>query len=297
MSKGPSKYKAVKNPCKICYQTVKPKNGLQCMGACEAWVHYNCLNYTPGKIYDIKKGLIEVTCPCPDCDDGKPKEYGTDALYSGENVTYGNDEYKPPHMRNIGPIPVAPSSSITECIKYGSEYMPVPVQQVQGEVLHTNQWAPTGQLKTIGNHNNCSPKNQVEVVGPNPGNLMEQMMGTIGELSQRLQGLMMQIQRSPGYSPSSSASPHLSSYAQSAHSQERNPAVVEWPRHEPNCNGMSNSSTTSTIPDMDFVMSQQGPTMVNQFRVYDHQSKQPTNAYVVNRKCCYYPKEHRIYRH
>ncbi|CAK1540971.1 unnamed protein product [Leptosia nina] len=57
----------VKNPCKICFEAVNKKKGLQCQGACQKWAHYKCLNYSPGKIEDIKAGLVRITCPCPDC--------------------------------------------------------------------------------------------------------------------------------------------------------------------------------------------------------------------------------------
>ncbi|CAG9569191.1 unnamed protein product [Danaus chrysippus] len=64
----------VKNPCKICCETVSRKNGIQCQGACRKWAHYKCLNYSPGKVQDIKLGIIKVTCPCPDCVIPYPKE-------------------------------------------------------------------------------------------------------------------------------------------------------------------------------------------------------------------------------
>ncbi|XP_032523437.2 keratinocyte proline-rich protein-like [Danaus plexippus] len=64
----------VKNPCKICCETVSKKNGLQCQGACRKWAHYKCLNYSPGKVQDIKLGIIKIACPCPDCITPLPKE-------------------------------------------------------------------------------------------------------------------------------------------------------------------------------------------------------------------------------
>ncbi|CAB3227752.1 unnamed protein product [Arctia plantaginis] len=75
----------VKNPCKFCLQGVTNKNGLQCMGACGRWAHYKCLSYTPGKISDIKAGLIKVTCPCPDCNTSQPKEFLKNPPYSCSN--------------------------------------------------------------------------------------------------------------------------------------------------------------------------------------------------------------------
>lgn len=71
----------VKNPCKICFDSVTNKNGLRCQGACKKWVHFSCLNYTPGKILDIKAGVIKVNCPCPDCDTGNKEEIIRDAEY------------------------------------------------------------------------------------------------------------------------------------------------------------------------------------------------------------------------
>lgn len=283
MSKSLSKYKSVKNPCKICYQTVKPKNGLQCLGACEAWVHYQCLNYTPGKIYDIKKGLIEITCPCPDCENGKSKDLRTDALYSIDNVVY--DGYKTSHTRNVRPIPPAFSGSVTECTEYGSEHMPIPMQQVRGPVCNANQWAPaTVQHNTEGIDISYSLTSPVDV-DPNSGNLMEQVMGTISELSQRLQGLMMQIKRNPGFYKSS---PAVLPQAQPTQSHDRNSAVVEWTCNEPSSNEIRNPSTTSTVEEPNFVMTQQDTMVVNRFGVYDKQLKKPTNGLVINKKSCYY---------
>ncbi|KAG6451248.1 vegetative cell wall protein gp1 [Manduca sexta] len=75
----------VKNPCKICLLAVTNKNGLQCQGACRKWAHFTCLNYTPGKIQDIKSGIITVTCPCPDCLSEEPKEFLTNPPYTCTN--------------------------------------------------------------------------------------------------------------------------------------------------------------------------------------------------------------------
>ncbi|XP_026498753.2 uncharacterized protein LOC113402662 [Vanessa tameamea] len=76
----------IKRPCKICFETVSEKNGIQCQGACQTWVHFTCLNYTPGKIKDIKAGIIKVTCPCPDCNTTLPKEYRKDEPFSCNNT-------------------------------------------------------------------------------------------------------------------------------------------------------------------------------------------------------------------
>lgn len=81
----PPKCNKVKNPCKICLETVTNKSGLQCQGACKKWVHFSCLNYTPGKVNDIKKGIIKISCPCPDCTTTAPKEYLRDEPFSCTN--------------------------------------------------------------------------------------------------------------------------------------------------------------------------------------------------------------------
>lgn len=72
----------VKNACKYCREQVTPKNGLQCQGACKKWAHYKCLDYTPGRISDIKAGLIKVICPCPDCDTSQAREFLVNPSYS-----------------------------------------------------------------------------------------------------------------------------------------------------------------------------------------------------------------------
>ncbi|CAG4973671.1 unnamed protein product [Colias eurytheme] len=64
----------VKNPCKICCDTVTKKTGIQCHGACQRWSHYKCLNYPLGKIDEIKAGLIRINCPCPDCNNSDTKK-------------------------------------------------------------------------------------------------------------------------------------------------------------------------------------------------------------------------------
>ncbi|CAH2059202.1 unnamed protein product, partial [Iphiclides podalirius] len=49
-------------------------------------MHFECLNYTPGKVKDIRAGIIKVTCPCPDCKTTEPKEYRTDQPFSCTNM-------------------------------------------------------------------------------------------------------------------------------------------------------------------------------------------------------------------
>ncbi|XP_068625373.1 uncharacterized protein [Battus philenor] len=75
----------VKNPCKLCFRSVTTKTGVQCKGVCKKWAHFKCLNYTPGKIQDIKAGLVRITCPCPDCNSSEPKEIFVDSPYTCTN--------------------------------------------------------------------------------------------------------------------------------------------------------------------------------------------------------------------
>lgn len=125
-----SKCKKAKNPCKICLQSVTPKTGLQCQGACEAWAHYACLNYTPGRVVDIRKNQITVTCPCPDCKTSVPKEFQTNTPYTCNNIACPANH--PPACE--GPecqantatkgksIPVAPPGTLTQCGADCQEY-------------------------------------------------------------------------------------------------------------------------------------------------------------------------------
>lgn len=116
-----SKCNKVKNPCKICLTPVTQKTGLQCHGACESWVHYGCLNYTPGRIRDIKAGIIKVTCPCPDCKTSVPKEFRTDEPYSCTNIQCPAN--KPPQCAN----PVCPTNKGPEKMNQTSGFqVPLP---------------------------------------------------------------------------------------------------------------------------------------------------------------------------
>ncbi|XP_026323176.1 uncharacterized protein LOC113232620 [Hyposmocoma kahamanoa] len=58
----------VKNPCKICSETVNIKTGLQCKGACKKWAHFDCLKFSAKQVDDIQSGLLKISCPCPDCE-------------------------------------------------------------------------------------------------------------------------------------------------------------------------------------------------------------------------------------
>lgn len=125
-----SKCKKVQNPCKICLQSVNAKTGIQCQGACEAWAHFACLNYTPGRINDILRNQITVTCPCPDCKTSVPKEFQTKSPYTCNNI--GCPANHPPacdgpdcqaNTASKGkPIPPAPPGTLTQCGAECQEY-------------------------------------------------------------------------------------------------------------------------------------------------------------------------------
>lgn len=65
----------VEKQCKICIESVSRKTGLQCQGVCKSWFHYSCLGYSPGKIKNIKAGILKVICPCPECESISVKEF------------------------------------------------------------------------------------------------------------------------------------------------------------------------------------------------------------------------------
>ncbi|XP_053619741.1 uncharacterized protein LOC128680543 [Plodia interpunctella] len=69
-----------RNPCKVCYQLVTKRTGFQCQGKCKKWVHFKCMSHpTAGRLSDMKKGLLQVYCPCPDCKPiNKKKEFYID---------------------------------------------------------------------------------------------------------------------------------------------------------------------------------------------------------------------------
>lgn len=66
--KGRKPSAKVKNPCKICSETVNIKTGLQCKGACKKWAHFDCLKYSPALAECIQRGSLKINCPCPDCE-------------------------------------------------------------------------------------------------------------------------------------------------------------------------------------------------------------------------------------
>ncbi|XP_059048462.1 uncharacterized protein LOC131843750 [Achroia grisella] len=141
-----SKCSKIKNPCKICLGPVSQKNGLQCHGACESWVHYSCLNYTPGKIKDIKAGIITVTCPCPDCKTTLPKEYMTNEPYSCTNLQCPAN--RPPQCENTK-CPV--NKGAPNKMNQTSATPPCPLSQCGNSCKeHSNSQVPNSTKPPVG---------------------------------------------------------------------------------------------------------------------------------------------------
>ncbi|XP_050357343.1 uncharacterized protein LOC126778039 [Nymphalis io] len=183
----------VKNPCKICFQSVSKKNGLQCQGACQKWAHYKCLNYTPGKIQDIKAGLIEITCPCPDCNTSTPKEKLVNPPFTCTNTKCPANKlpvctskdcpsnqnpipmYPPPpfeYSPKASPIPPPPPH-----VEYSPKETPIcpptplkcPVKKTQSPPpIHTKRIQPTRGAHTskLNPHLNYSPPTTPPICKP-----------------------------------------------------------------------------------------------------------------------------------
>ncbi|CAH0697054.1 unnamed protein product [Spodoptera exigua] len=212
-----SKCNKVKNPCKICLGPVTNKNGLQCHGACQSWAHYNCLNYTPGKIKDIKAGIIKVTCPCPDCRTSMPKEYRTDTPYSCNNSQCPAN--RPPKCDNTQcPInsdqkcgrPKAPSCALgtcgTDCKQYSSSHQmdgcpPPPLPPPCNRYGTVSPITSSDACLTDRCPSGCSSQNDVhgdagmfQMSGSTPSfHVVEQMCNTVGQLTNQINELMMQM--------------------------------------------------------------------------------------------------------
>ncbi|KOB75598.1 Uncharacterized protein OBRU01_06869 [Operophtera brumata] len=128
----------VKYPCNICLQPVTKKNGLRCHGDCQSNFHYRCLNYTPGRVSDVKKGLIAVTCPCMDCTSTAKKELRNrkdDSLFCCPNVNCpGNLPPSCTHVRCPNNVSRRPRTDQSACR----------LHRDQSTDNHDNQGAPTG---------------------------------------------------------------------------------------------------------------------------------------------------------
>lgn len=192
--------KKVKNACKMCLQPVTQKTGLQCQGACLSWVHYSCLNYTPGRIKDIKNGIIKVTCPCPDCKTKFPKEYRTDEAFSCTNEQCPAN--RPPKCENIAcpsntvpppPPPGYPMPPLSqcglECQKYGPRGQ-TPTADAKTNVQFTNRGASSGYPSPCASSGDV-PGNMNRGGGGFPClEAVEQMCNTVGQLTTQINDLM-----------------------------------------------------------------------------------------------------------
>ncbi|XP_026498752.2 uncharacterized protein LOC113402661 [Vanessa tameamea] len=168
----------VKNPCKICFESVKTKNGLQCQGACKKWAHFKCLNYTPGKIQDIKAGLIEITCPCPDCNMAPPKEKLVNPPYTCTNTKCPANKLpvctskECPSKRT--PIPKYPSPPIDNSPKVSTPCTPPPPPKCtirKNSSPHQIQTKPKQQTRgdphtSKLNPHSCSPPTSPPISKP-----------------------------------------------------------------------------------------------------------------------------------
>ncbi|KAL4720936.1 hypothetical protein ACJJTC_003391 [Scirpophaga incertulas] len=76
--------KKVKNPCKMCLETVKKRTGVQCQGPCKIWIHYKCLGYSPEEIQDLKAGIKKSHMPLPNMQRFRTKF--TYEIYPGHNT-------------------------------------------------------------------------------------------------------------------------------------------------------------------------------------------------------------------
>lgn len=103
-------------PCKVCHLKVDEKTGVQCQGACQTWIHFACLNYTPGKIADILNEMIEIACPCPDCKTTQPREFLT-AKAGSTNYTCINKECPANQKGHACENPQCPSNKTKAAMK------------------------------------------------------------------------------------------------------------------------------------------------------------------------------------
>ncbi|XP_026754430.2 uncharacterized protein LOC113514540 [Galleria mellonella] len=215
-----SKCNKVKNPCKICLEPVSHKNGLQCQGACESWVHYSCLNYTPGKIKDIKAGIIKVTCPCPDCKTSLPKEYRTDEPYSCTNIQCPAN--RPPHCENkncslnsgtqkMNQTLVAPPCPLKECGNSCKQHSTPHVSNISK--LPTGGSSTPSQISSSYDFltpkkcpSGCSSSTEipggdvrrnatVDLAGMPALIAVKQMCNTVGQLTNQLNQMMMNLKQ------------------------------------------------------------------------------------------------------
>lgn len=214
-----SKCNKIKNPCKICLGPVSHKNGLQCQGACESWVHYACLNYTPGRIKDIKKGIIKVTCPCPDCKTAQIKEYRTDDGFicnnslcpanhppKCENTTCPTNKGKTA-ISNQSPCPILKCGNA--CKKHSHPQLPNTTQPNLMPPCAPNVAVPKSTSDARLDYSRCS-SGCTNASSDIPGDIarrgtqgaampsmdvVEQMCNTVGQLTNQINELMCKMKQ------------------------------------------------------------------------------------------------------
>lgn len=148
----------VKNPCKICLRPVTQKKGIKCQGICQHWVHYSCLNYTPGKISDIKKGLFKVTCPCPECKTTPPKELKTNVpLICDNHMCPANGPIQCHNNKCPANVQYSEKMTQTSHVKPSSPCTNVRKQHNSPTMLHKNP-KPQYQSRAPGEPNPLLPR-------------------------------------------------------------------------------------------------------------------------------------------
>ncbi|KAJ2941547.1 hypothetical protein O0L34_g14600 [Tuta absoluta] len=210
--------KGVKDPCKICLQTVTKSNGIRCQGACKSWVHFKCLNYTPGRINDIKKGVITVTCPCPDCKTGKPKEFMSDEQFTCNNTSCPANS--PPSCDNFDcraneetrrmPPPCPPPGTLRACYKEtcqenSSKSIPLPPSEPVDPCFSSYDPNSSNADQRKTNSGASTQKRHPHACSPSSGNaptpprynekdmtreVIQQMCKTVGALADQLNYLL-----------------------------------------------------------------------------------------------------------
>ncbi|XP_050685318.1 uncharacterized protein LOC126979816 [Leptidea sinapis] len=200
----------IKNPCKICLAPVTQKNGLQCQGFCQTWMHYGCLDFTPGKIKDIKAGVIQVTCPCPDCSSPYPREIRTDESFSCTNLECpanlaprcenekcpSNKELEMKERYASAGVPLDKCEAET-CKKHN--------QRLDSPISTTkiNQMSRKSIESVLCTSTGCTPQKApgstvtgdcVGVTKSMPSlSVLEQMCNTVGQLTEQIHDLMNQM--------------------------------------------------------------------------------------------------------
>lgn len=214
----PKPCKRIINPCKICLGPVNQKTGLQCQGACEAWVHFVCLNYTPGKVKDIQDGVIAVTCPCPDCKTSVPKEFRTDEPYNCNNVICPANN--PPSCENescqaneataMRPPPVHPQGTL-QCCGMDCKEFAVPTFFPTDPSDPCMEGFPLDLSRVPKEKPKCppDPPEQCCNIEKKSGNMelhntmcvIEKMCNTVGQLTNQINNLMQTMKKTQDADP------------------------------------------------------------------------------------------------